>query len=65
VPRGPDALWDLASTPPTTSAGVAALAHYMADFCARDGIDGETAIAALGTIADGLPALMGQEAARV
>jgi hypothetical protein len=37
----------------------------MADFCARDGIDGETAIAALGTIADGLPALMGQEAARV
>jgi hypothetical protein len=41
---------------------VAALARYVADFCEPDGIEGETAITALGTIADALPALMGKGA---
>jgi hypothetical protein len=59
------ALSEPATTAPTTIAGVAALARYVADFCEPDGIEGETAITALGTIADALPALMGKGPARV
>ena len=59
------ALSEPATTAPTTIAGVAALARYVADFCEPDGIKGETAITALGTIADALPALMSKESDRV
>ena len=58
-------MWELATTPPTKLAGAAALARYVGDFCARDGIDGETAIAALETLADALPALTRGEAVHV
>ena len=59
------ALSEPATTAPTTIADVAALARYVADFCEPDGIKGETAITALGTIADALPALMSKGPARV
>ena len=59
-----DAFWDLATTPPTTMAGAAALARYVSDFSVRTGgCDLDDLEAALGTIADALPALMGEEAA--
>ena len=59
-----DAFWDLATTPPTTMAGAAALARYVWDFSVRTGgCDLDDLEAALGTIADALPALIREGAA--
>ena len=60
-----DALWDLATTAPTTLAGAVALARYVGDFCGQDRLDGEPAITALETLADALLALAGGEVAHV
>jgi hypothetical protein len=57
------ALWDLANTPPTTLAGAAALARYLADHSREmDGCGEGDIEAALTTLADALPAL-GKKAA--